>query len=232
MDTSLFTNAASQAAGSDVTINANGVAVNGASGAGKDMFTKLLVAQIRNQDPLSPQDPAQFVQQLTQLSQTEALQNLANLTSANASVLQSMQVLAMGAQVGADVMVSTDRVQLDSAVVQGVATLGSNSSKTSLVLTSANGTQTTLNMGTLPAGNHAFAIDPVKLGLPPGAYAVRVVSDTNSSVPLSVAGRLDSVQLGNGGNLTLQIDTVGEVAPSSITAFRGKASSPATVSAL
>jgi len=39
--------------------------------ATKDMFTKLLVAQIRNQDPLSPTDPSQFVNQLTQLSQTE-----------------------------------------------------------------------------------------------------------------------------------------------------------------
>jgi len=27
----------------------------------KDMFTKLLVAQIRNQDPLAPSDPATFV---------------------------------------------------------------------------------------------------------------------------------------------------------------------------
>jgi flagellar basal-body rod modification protein FlgD len=73
-----------------------------------DMFTKLLVAQIQNQDPLSPTDPAQFVQQLTQLSQTEALQNLSNLTSANASVLQSMQVLALGAQVGSDVMADVE----------------------------------------------------------------------------------------------------------------------------
>jgi flagellar hook assembly protein FlgD len=27
----------------------------------RDMFTKLLVAQIQNQDPLSPTDPSQFV---------------------------------------------------------------------------------------------------------------------------------------------------------------------------
>jgi flagellar basal-body rod modification protein FlgD len=99
------------------------------------MFTKLLVAQIQNQDPLSPSDPSQFVQQLTQLSQTEALQSLASLTSNNASVLQSMQVLGLGAQVGSDVMAAATAVQLDGAKVGGSLTLGSNSSKTQLVLT-------------------------------------------------------------------------------------------------
>jgi flagellar basal-body rod modification protein FlgD len=75
------------------------------------MFTKLLVAQIRNQDPLAPQDPTAYVNQLSQLSQTEALQNLSQITTANASVLQSMQTLAMGSQVGSEVTVATDTLQ-------------------------------------------------------------------------------------------------------------------------
>jgi len=220
METNLFTNAAAQNGAS------SSVALNGATSEGKDMFTKLLVAQIRNQDPLSPQDPAQFVQQLTQLSQTEALQNLANLTSANASVLQSMQVLAMGAQVGADVTVQTDTVRIDGAVVRGEATLGASSAKTTLVLTSAGGQQYEVVLGTLPAGSHQFLIDPAKLGMPAGQYSMRVASASNPSVPLSLQGRLDSVQLGGSGDVTLQIDTVGEVMPAAITAFRGKAPTP------
>lgn len=216
METNLFTNAAAQSA------SATGVALNGASNEGRDMFTKLLVAQIQNQDPLSPQDPAQFVQQLTQLSQTEALQNLANLTSANASVLQSMQVLAMGAQVGSDVMVQSNSVTVEGAAVHGQATLSSSSAKTTLVLTASNGQQYEMQLGTLPAGTHDFTIDPAKLGLPAGQYSMRIASESNPSVPLAVRGRLDGVQLGAGGNISLQIDTVGEVAPSAITAFRGK----------
>ncbi|WP_374585960.1 flagellar hook assembly protein FlgD [Pseudoduganella sp.] len=221
METNLFTNAAAQNG------NATGVALNGASNEGRDMFTKLLVAQIRNQDPLSPQDPAQFVQQLTQLSQTEALQNLANLTSANASVLQSMQVLAMGAQVGSQVMVQTNSVAIDGDKVYGAATLGSSSAKTTLVLTGAGGQQYEIALGTLPAGTHEFVIDPVKLGLPKGQYTMRVASEANPTVPLAVQGRLESVQLGNGGSMSLLIDTVGEVPPAAITAFRAK--NPTTV---
>jgi flagellar basal-body rod modification protein FlgD len=221
METNLFTNAAAQGA------NATGVALNGASNEGRDMFTKLLVAQIQNQDPLSPQDPAQFVQQLTQLSQTEALQNLANLTSANASVLQSMQALAMGAQVGSDVMVQSDTVALAGAAVQGQATLSSASAKTTLVLTATNGQQYEIQLGTLPAGTHPFTIDPAKLGMPAGQYSMRVASESNPSVPLAVQGRLEGVQLGAAGSMTLQVNTVGDVAPSAISAFRGKSSTSA-----
>src|SRR5450432_2045743 len=39
----------------------------------KDTFLKLLVAQIKNQDPTSPTDATQFVGQLTQYSQLEQL---------------------------------------------------------------------------------------------------------------------------------------------------------------
>ncbi|WP_426338387.1 flagellar hook capping FlgD N-terminal domain-containing protein [Pseudoduganella sp. S-14] len=216
METNLFTNAAAQ------NSNPTGVALNGASNEGRDMFTKLLVAQIQNQDPLSPQDPSQFVQQLTQLSQTEALQNLASLTTANASVLQSMQVLAMGAQVGSDVMVQSSQVNIDGHKVVGEATLGSSSAKTSLVLTGSNGQQYEIVMGTLPAGTHQFSIDPAALGLPAGSYAMRLASESNPNAPLAVLGRLDSVQVGAAGSVTVKIDSVGDVSPSAITAFRGK----------
>ena len=39
----------------------------------RDMFLKLLVAQIQNQDPLNPMDPTQFVSQLSQFSSVEQL---------------------------------------------------------------------------------------------------------------------------------------------------------------
>ena len=41
------------------------------SNATKDMFLKLLVAQIKNQDPLNPADGTQFVAQLAQFTQLE-----------------------------------------------------------------------------------------------------------------------------------------------------------------
>ena len=42
-----------------------------AGAASKEMFLQLLVAQIKNQDPLNPTDSVQFVSQLAQFSELE-----------------------------------------------------------------------------------------------------------------------------------------------------------------
>ena len=44
--------------------------------ADKTTFLKLLVSQIKNQNPLSPTDGVQFLSQLAQFSQVEQLQNI------------------------------------------------------------------------------------------------------------------------------------------------------------
>lgn len=42
-------------------------------GADQEMFLKLLVAQMKNQDPLQPQDSTQYMTQLAQFSSLEQL---------------------------------------------------------------------------------------------------------------------------------------------------------------
>jgi flagellar basal-body rod modification protein FlgD len=227
METSLFTNAASGAA---ATTTGSTPLANGTSES-TEMFTKLLVAQIQNQDPLEPSDPSQFVQQLTQLSQTEALQSLASLTSNNASILQSMQVLGLGAQVGSDVMAAATSVSLDGAKVAGAVTLGASSSKTTLVLTGTDGVDHELALGPLSAGAVPFSIDPTAMGLPSGTYKMQVVTSSGENPPVDIAGRLNSVRLSSTGSVVLNIANVGEVAPSAITAFNGKSNSTAVAAA-
>jgi flagellar basal-body rod modification protein FlgD len=190
----------------------------------KDMFTKLLVAQIQNQDPLEPTDPSQFINQLTQLSQTESLQNMSTLTSNNTSVLQSMQVLSLGAQVGADVMATSASVTLDgSTKVNGQITLGNSSTATSLVLTDTAGNKNTITLGIQKPGTVPFTIDPAALGLAAGSYTMSVSTSSNEAAPpVDISGRLNSVRLASTGSVVLNIGNIGEVAPTSITAFNGK----------
>ena len=52
---------------------ASAVAPSGTKGLGQDSFLKLLVEQLKHQDPLSPQDSAQFVAQLAQFNSLEQL---------------------------------------------------------------------------------------------------------------------------------------------------------------
>lgn len=187
------------------------------------MFTKLLVAQIQNQDPLAPTDPAQFVQQLTQLSQTESLQTMANLTSNNTSVLQSMQVLSLGGQVGSDVMAETKTVKLDGTTkVAGQITLEASSAKTKLILTADNGDKFEVAIGSQPPGAVAFTIDPAKLKMPAGSYTMTVETSNKETPAIDIAGRLNSVRLSPTGEVMLNIANIGDAKPDTITAFNGK----------
>jgi flagellar basal-body rod modification protein FlgD len=189
----------------------------------RDMFTKLLVAQIQNQDPLSPSDPTQFVNQLSQLSQTEALQNLAQTNSTSASLLQSLQVLAMGAQVGSSVSVATGTVRLDSDKVSGNVMLGAGSAVTNLVLTGPDGVAHQLALPPHGPGALPFTIDPAALGLAPGTYALQAQAADGTSPQVEVTGLLDSVRMSASGGVLLQVANIGEIDPSAITGFNGKA---------
>lgn len=51
---------------------------------GKDAFLKLLVAQLRYQDPLKPSDPGDFMAQTAQFTSVEKLEELAKLGTAGA----------------------------------------------------------------------------------------------------------------------------------------------------
>jgi flagellar basal-body rod modification protein FlgD len=48
---------------------------------GKDTFLKLMVAQLRNQDPMNPQDSAEFLAQTAQFTSLEKLDAVAQQTS-------------------------------------------------------------------------------------------------------------------------------------------------------
>ena len=218
METTLFTNNSSSGSGS----SSNAVASQ--NNATQDMFTKLLVAQIKNQDPLSPTDPSQFVNQLTQQAQTEAMQNLSALTSANASVLQTMQVLALGAQVGSEVMVNSTTVQLDSSKVNGSISLAANSSSTTVTLKGADDKEYKIELGAKAAGSVTFTIDPVALGLPAGTYTMDVTTSSAEKPTVDIAGKLNSVRLSATGSMILSVANLGEINPGAITGFNGKTS--------
>lgn len=56
----------------------------------RDMFLRLLVNQIRNQDPLNPQDPTAFVSQLAEFSSLEQLLDMRESLQAIRTVLLTL----------------------------------------------------------------------------------------------------------------------------------------------
>jgi flagellar basal-body rod modification protein FlgD len=209
--------------GAGANNSSSAAAPNGAS-VTSDMFTKLLVAQIQNQDPTAPTDPSTFVNQLATLSQTESLQSMTDATSANASILQSLQVLAMGAQVGSTLTATSTTVNLADTPVDGSVTFANGTSKANLVLTGSDGQKHSVALGPQNAGTVPFTLDPASLGLAPGTYSMAVEDDAGDAPPVQITGTLSSVQLSTAGNVTLVVSNLGNVAPSAVTGFSGAAS--------
>ena len=84
---------------------------------GKEDFLKLLVAQLKNQDPSNAQDMEGMTQQMTQFSMLEQLTNLAKSTEAtNVSLAHSQAIDMIGKSVtyldaaGAEQVGVVDRV--------------------------------------------------------------------------------------------------------------------------
>ena len=80
-------------------------------------FMGLLVAQIQNQDPLSPMDNAQFTSQITQFSMLDELTGMQALLEENLAIGQSINNTSMLALVGKDVTVEGNAVSVAEGVV-------------------------------------------------------------------------------------------------------------------
>lgn len=79
----------------------------------KDVFLKMLVGQMTNQDPLNTQDPTQYITQLSQFSSLEQIMSLNdsmnNLVSMNKGILVNSAVQTASSIIGKNVeMISTD----------------------------------------------------------------------------------------------------------------------------
>jgi flagellar basal-body rod modification protein FlgD len=82
---------------------------------GKDSFLKLLITQMKNQDPLSPMDNTAFVAQLAQFSSLEQMQNLNSKIDSALQLGQSMNNANASGLIGREVRASGNNVALASS---------------------------------------------------------------------------------------------------------------------
>ena len=130
---------------------------------GKDDFLKLLVTQLRFQNPLSPMDNMDFITQLAEFSSLEQIQNmnliLGQSIDTDLLMAKSISNSMVTGLLGKEVQVQTDQIKVnpDSEVNLGFYT-NDDSVKATLSVYDENGTLVfTKDIDKLESGPNLFA---------------------------------------------------------------------------
>jgi len=188
----------------------------------EDRFLKLLVTQLKNQDPLNPMDNAQVTSQMAQISTVSGIDKL-NATllgmAASYSAGQSLQATEM---IGHSVLVPGAGLQLQDGTAQGGVSLAQAADKVIVSITDGNGLVLhEVDLGAQAAGVLGFQWDGVTdsgARAAPGSYSFSVRAVQGSAKVDAVAlaiGMVGGVTQGKDG-VALKVNGVGSVALSDV----------------
>jgi flagellar basal-body rod modification protein FlgD len=145
---------------SDVNVTSTPAASSASDAAvTSDRFLKLLVAQMRNQDPLNPMDNAQVTSQMAQINTVTGIDKLNATVQGLSGQFMQLQAMQGASLVGRDVIVAGNKLSVDaeSGVAQGGFELANAADAVKVEILSASGAVVqTLNLGAEGAGLHSF----------------------------------------------------------------------------
>jgi len=165
----------------------------------KTAFLKLLVEQLKNQDPLQPQDDTQFVAQLAQFSTLEQSMQTNTALSTLTSVMQGQSNAQTTSLVGKTATLQGTKMTLDSSgtAATGSFSLAAASSATTATISDSNGnTVRQLDLGAKSAGITQFSWDGRNSTgnlQPAGTYTVTVSATASNGGAVSVTQNLSGV---------------------------------------
>ncbi len=186
---------------------------------GQSAFLELMITQLNNQDPLSPQDNTEFVAQLAQFSSVEGIDRLNNTVADMASTFRSSQALQASAMVGRKVHVPGDHSMLsEGGKITGITDLESSTNQLTINIYDQIGTLVKqLDLGAAAQGEVDFAWDGKNkdgIKMPAGAYRLEAIANIggeSQTLPLAVSANVNSVTIGKNNDLTLNVEGVGAV---------------------
>lgn len=137
-----------------------GASAGAKSQLGQDEFLKLMLSQMKNQDPFKPQDPGAFIAQLAQFSTVSSTQSMQKDIASLTDSLRSSQVIDGTALVGHSILAASDVANLpQSGEVSGAVTIPEGASSVNMVVTDASGQLVRRMPLTTQSGLTGFAWD-------------------------------------------------------------------------
>ena len=213
----------STTAAADATAAASSLTASASDAkATSERFLKLLVAQMQNQDPLSPMDNAQVTSQMAQINTVSGIEKL-NLTvqglSSQFAQLQAVQGVSL---VGHDVVVPGNTLQVaeDATAQAGYELAGPADQVKVEVLAPSGKVIDTLNLGAQTSGVHSFDWEAGANASTTGLrFRVTATSGSvNTAATTLVRDKVAAVSTAN-SVFSLELVNAGTVPYSSIKAF-------------
>jgi flagellar basal-body rod modification protein FlgD len=177
---------------------------------GQEEFLKLMITQFRNQDPLKPQDPAEFLSQLAQITSVTGIAEMKTSMTRLADSLYAGQALQAASVVGRDVLAPAEYARLEvGATVRGSVDLPTATpSGLVSIFTESGALVREIPLGLRGAGLAEFTWDGTdRAGQPvaPGTYRIAAgysEGEQSYGADTYVAKRVASVSLGGDGQRT------------------------------
>lgn len=209
---------------------------------GRDEFLHLLVAQLKNQDPLSPLQPHEFAAQLAQFSSVEQLAQLNDGMAAQSSAVQMATLLGeasfASSLIGRRVLAEGDRVAVTAAGPNTMrADIGAGGGAGTMIVRDDAGREIARkDLGSLPPGRQTLALPD---GLAAGNYhvTIEVKNASGAKVPVVTytSGVVEGVHFTGGrvvlkvGGIEVYLDGVTEIEPASTTSVSTTAARAVTI---
>ncbi len=211
-------------------VNVTSTASSAASGSAaadaattSDRFLRLLVAQMQNQDPLSPMDNAQVTSQMAQINTVSGIEKLNTTVQGLSTQFMQLQAVQGASLVGHDVIVAGNRLSVDdaAAVGQGGFELAGSADAVKVeILAPSGAVMQTINVGAEGAGVHSF--DWPSGAATSGSGLTFRVSATRGGVATPVTAlmrdRVDAVST-RGTSFNLELQNSGTVDYAAVRAF-------------
>ena len=104
-------------------------------------FLTLITTQLKDQNPLQPSDPTQFLSQLEQMSQVSSMQSMQTSLSGLQTSLQSTQMANGASMLGQTVLAPSTTATLDSSggTVTGAVSAASGAKSVTVTVTNSSG---------------------------------------------------------------------------------------------
>jgi flagellar basal-body rod modification protein FlgD len=187
---------------------------------GQEDFLKLMVTQLKNQDPMKPMESGDFLTQIAQFGTVSGVQDLQKSFHDFSNNLFSSQTLEAASLIGREVTVPADQgIYVEGEGLRGAIDLPISANDVSLNVYSASGELVrTMHMGQHESGMLSFewdGLDDTGNALPTGVYRVEAEArdgTTTTAADTYLNTQVLSVELGGDKNsMTLDTRTLGSV---------------------